>query len=77
MASKMPVCPYRADMCPGSSDEAWLFFDEDAGVLDDWMCPTCRIEFRIANDIPLDDDYEPSVAGDARIGYEKVQHPAV
>lgn len=51
MCEEMPKCPYGCQTCPGSSDEAWVFFDEDAWALDQWQCEICRCEYRIANNI--------------------------
>jgi len=78
MCDDMPQCPYGCKDCPGSSDEAWVYFDEDAWALDQWMCPICRSDFRIANNIRLDDDddYQPSEEEEAQRESEEDLEPA-
>lgn len=56
MCAKMPLCPYRVQDCPGSSDDAYEFFDEQIWELFQWMCWRCQGDFRIANNLPFDDD---------------------
>lgn len=54
--ARSPRCPYQAEHCPGSSDEAWRFFDEDLWALAQWMCQACHYDFHIANHIPFDEE---------------------
>ena len=73
MCDEMPKCPYGQNDCPGSSDDAWVYFEEDGWVLDQWQCTICRCEDRIANTMPLDDDDDdrPSEDDDERSEYLK------
>lgn len=56
MRTAMPKCAYKAKDCPGSSDAAYEYFDEQVWELFQWMCPRCQDEYRIANDMPFDDE---------------------
>ena len=58
MRTKLPKCPDKVKTCPGSSDDAYVHFDEDVWDLFQAMCPMCQCDWHIRHDIPFDDEDE-------------------
>lgn len=51
-----PRCPHGSKSCPGTSDVAHEWVDEQCGDLIDWLCETCTFEFKLELGMPITDD---------------------
>ena len=53
---RKPRCHHGSVQCPGTSDKAYEWADEQCWDLQDWLCQTCTIEFKLELGLPITED---------------------